>query len=137
MYLLPAGELESGELCEQDLLEEEDGMLLRRYLLSGQRIFLGTSVNKEFCPLWQPLLDSAGAKVRVKPRTGELIELYFILIHQFKAEEFFFVSWIPLGMVFVISEHTLKPGIYLCMFVYVKNLVLGEWPRRLCLEDLL
>ncbi|MPC84516.1 Tumor suppressor p53-binding protein 1 [Portunus trituberculatus] len=72
LYLLPSGEQESGEVCEQNLLEEEEGgFLMRRYLLSGQRIFLGSSDNSEFCPLWQPLLDSAGAKVRVRPRTGE------------------------------------------------------------------
>lgn len=71
MFLLPAGELESGEVCEQDLLEE-DGGVLRRCLLAGQRIFLGSSGNHEFCPLWHPLLDSAGAKVRVRPRTGNL-----------------------------------------------------------------
>lgn len=70
MYLLPSGEQESGEICEQNLLEEEGGILMRRYLLAGQRIFLGSSDNDEFCPLWQPLLDSAGAKVRVRPRTG-------------------------------------------------------------------
>ncbi|XP_045106114.1 TP53-binding protein 1-like isoform X2 [Portunus trituberculatus] len=73
LYLLPSGEQESGEVCEQNLLEEEEGgFLMRRYLLSGQRIFLGSSDNSEFCPLWQPLLDSAGAKVRVRPRTGNL-----------------------------------------------------------------
>ena len=44
--------------------------MMRRDLLGGQRIFLGSSDNVEFCPLWQPLLDSAGAKVRVRPRTG-------------------------------------------------------------------
>lgn len=78
MYLLPAGELESGEVCEQDLLEE-DGGVIRRCLLAGQRIFLGSSENPEFCPLWHPLLDSAGAKVRVRPRTGEALRQHFIL----------------------------------------------------------
>ncbi|KAK8383584.1 hypothetical protein O3P69_015806 [Scylla paramamosain] len=72
MYLLPSGEQESGEVCEQNLLEEEGGFLMQRYLLAGQRIFLGSSDNSEFCPLWQPLLVSAGAKVRVRPRTGNL-----------------------------------------------------------------
>lgn len=71
-YLLPAGELESGDLTEQNISHEE-GILGPRQLLTGERIFLATSTNREFSSLWQPLLDTTGAKVRVKPaRSGNL-----------------------------------------------------------------
>lgn len=107
MFLLPAGELESGEVCEQDLLEE-DGGVLRRCLLAGQRIFLGSSGNHEFCPLWHPLLDSAGAKVRVRPRTGEALRQHFIL-----------------GLTFL----NMGTGVLICLKYGLMSLLLGRQPQ--------
>ncbi|XP_063604077.1 TP53-binding protein 1-like, partial [Penaeus indicus] len=72
-FLLPAGEKYSGELSEQMIRLEEDSQTGPLQLLTGERIFLATSSNPEFSPLWQPLLDTTGAKVRVKPaRNGNL-----------------------------------------------------------------
>lgn len=65
--MLPAGEKFSGELSEQMISLEEDSQTGPLQLLTGERIFLATSNNPEFSPLWQPLLDTTGAKVRVKP----------------------------------------------------------------------
>ncbi|ROT68624.1 putative tumor suppressor p53-binding protein 1 isoform X1 [Penaeus vannamei] len=66
-FMLPAGEKFSGELSEQMISLEEDSQTGPLQLLTGERIFLATSNNPEFSPLWQPLLDTTGAKVRVKP----------------------------------------------------------------------
>ncbi|XP_042226965.1 uncharacterized protein LOC121869594 [Homarus americanus] len=71
-FMLPSGENDSGEQLEQEL-GDADGPMGPQQLLTGERIFLGTSTNAEFSPLWQPLLDTIGAKVRVKPaRSGNL-----------------------------------------------------------------
>lgn len=64
-YLLPAGVLEDGEVMEQ---VDRGGQ--PQMVFTGERIFLATSSNPEFGPLWQPLLDTIGARVRVKPYSG-------------------------------------------------------------------
>lgn len=64
-FLLPAGVLEDGEVKEQ-----VDRAGQPQMVFAGERIFLATSSNPEFGPLWQPLLDTIGARVRVKPYSG-------------------------------------------------------------------
>lgn len=79
--MLPAGEKYTGELSEQMIGLDEDSQTGPLQLLTGERIFLASSSNPEFSPLWQPLLDTTGAKVRVKPaRNGLYIGVFVILV---------------------------------------------------------
>ncbi|KAK7067122.1 hypothetical protein SK128_006221 [Halocaridina rubra] len=76
-FLLPSGSDESGSLYEQKLVLKEGGQRSSPLVLKGEKIYLASSSSPDFTSLWQPLLCSAGAEVRVRPvKSGNLNRVF-------------------------------------------------------------